>query len=73
MTPIDIQVSSSKVSVEGQAYSLYVGEGGHKCFANRYILFYILDIKIDFIYQEVNPISWYQNFIFLFKEIHFLI
>ena len=30
MTPIDIQVSKSKVSVEGQAYSLYmyVGEGG---------------------------------------------
>ena len=28
MTPIDIQVSRSKVSVEGQTYSLYVGEGG---------------------------------------------
>ena len=28
MTPIDIQVSRSKVSVVGQAYSLYVGEGG---------------------------------------------
>ena len=28
MTPIDIQISRSKVSVEGQAYSLYVGEGG---------------------------------------------
>ena len=28
MTPIDIQVSRSKVSIEGQAYSLYVGEGG---------------------------------------------
>ena len=28
MTSIDIQVSSSKVSVEGQAYSLYVEEGG---------------------------------------------
>ena len=28
MTPIDIQVSRSKVSVEGQAFSLYVGEGG---------------------------------------------
>ena len=27
MTPINIQVSRSKVSVEGQA-SLYVGEGG---------------------------------------------
>ena len=27
MTPIDIQVTRSKVSVEGQAYSLYVGEG----------------------------------------------
>ena len=28
MAPIDIQVSRSKVSVEGQTYSLYVGEGG---------------------------------------------
>ena len=28
MTPIDIQVSRSKVSIEGQAYSLYVWEGG---------------------------------------------
>ena len=28
MTPIDIQVSRSKVSVEGQTFSLYVGEGG---------------------------------------------
>ena len=25
---MDIQVTRSKVSVEGQAYSLYVGEGG---------------------------------------------
>ena len=37
MTPIDIQVSRSKVSVEGQAYTLCVGEGGHQCFANSYI------------------------------------
>ena len=29
MYAIDIQVSRSKVSVEGQTYSLYVGEGGH--------------------------------------------
>ena len=28
MTPIDIQVSRSKVSVEGQACTLCVGEGG---------------------------------------------
>ena len=28
MTPIDIQVTMSKVRIEGQAYSLYVGEGG---------------------------------------------
>ena len=28
MTPIDIQVSRSKVSVEGQTYPLYIGEGG---------------------------------------------
>ena len=29
MTPIDIQVSRSKVKVKGHAYSLYVWEGGH--------------------------------------------
>ena len=28
MIPIDIQVSSSKVKVKGQAYYTYVGEGG---------------------------------------------
>ena len=28
MIPIDIQVSRSKVSVEGQAYFLRIGEGG---------------------------------------------
>ena len=28
MTPIDVQVSRSKVKVKGHAYSLYVGEGG---------------------------------------------
>ena len=28
MTPIDIQVSRSKVKVKDHAYSLYVGEGG---------------------------------------------
>ena len=37
MTPIDIQVSRSKVKVTGHAYSLYVGEGGHWCFTNIYI------------------------------------
>ena len=29
MTPIDIQVSRSKVKVKGHAFSFYVGEGGH--------------------------------------------
>ena len=38
MIPIDIQVSRSKVKFKGQAYSLYVGEGGHKCFTNTYIV-----------------------------------
>ena len=38
MIPIDIQVSRSKVKVKGQAYSSYVGEGGHLCFTNSYIL-----------------------------------
>ena len=28
MTPIDIQLSRSKVNIEGQAYSLYFGGGG---------------------------------------------
>ena len=40
MTPIDIQVSRSKVKVKGQAYSLYVGKGGQECFTNIYILRY---------------------------------
>ena len=38
MIPIDIQVSRSKVKVKGQAYSSHVGEGGHLCFTNSYIL-----------------------------------
>ena len=38
MAPIDIQISMSKVSVEGQAYSLYVGEGGFSFSTNIYIL-----------------------------------
>ena len=37
MIPIDIQVSRSKFKVKGQAYSSYVGEGGHLCFTNSYI------------------------------------
>ena len=37
MTPIDIQVSRSKVKIKGHAFSLYVGEGGHYCFTNIYI------------------------------------
>ena len=37
MIPIDSQVSRSKVKVKGQAYSSYVGEGGHLCFTNSYI------------------------------------
>ena len=40
MIPIDIQVSRSKVKVKGQAYSSYVGEGGHLCFTNSYILLF---------------------------------
>ena len=39
MIPIDIQVSRSKVKVKGQAYSSYVGEGGHLCLTNSYICF----------------------------------
>ena len=38
MTPIDIQVSRSKVSVEGQAFSLYVGEGGALVFYKQLYL-----------------------------------
>ena len=49
MTPIEIQVSTSKVSVEGQAYSLYVGEGGISVLQT--FIFQILDFdmldKID--------------------------
>ena len=38
-----------------------------------YYLFYISWYKNRFLYKEIYPISWYQNFIFGFKEIHFLI
>ena len=38
MTPIDIQVSRSKVSVEGQAYSLYVGGRGALVFYKQLYL-----------------------------------
>ena len=31
-----------------------------------------LEIINRFLYQEINPISWYQNFIFWFKEIHWI-
>ena len=42
MTPIDIQVSRSKVSVAGQAYSLYVGEGGISVLQTSIFLFKLL-------------------------------
>ena len=38
MAPNDIQVSRSKVSVEGQAYSSYVGEGGALVFYKQLYL-----------------------------------
>ena len=34
----------SKVKVKGQAFSLYVGEGGHKCYTNIYITVKILQM-----------------------------
>ena len=37
-----------------------------------YSIFLVIKKSI-FLYQEINPISWYQNFMFWFKEIHFLI
>ena len=37
MTPIDIQVTMSKVSIEGQAYSLYVGEGALVFYKHLYL------------------------------------
>ena len=41
MTLIDIQVGRSKVKVKGQAYSLYVGEGGALVFYKHpYFKFY---------------------------------
>ena len=42
MTPIDIQVSRSKVSIEGQAFPLYVGEGGALVFYKQ--LYFILGL-----------------------------
>ena len=37
MVVIDIQVSRWKAKVKSQAYSWYVGEGGHLCFTNIFI------------------------------------
>ena len=69
MTPIDIQVSRSKVSVEGQAYSLYVAEGGGisvlqtSIFRPRVILFtlltssiqlFVCDIRVKLNFHEKN-------------------
>ena len=58
MTPIDIQISRSKVRVEGQAYSLYVWEGGisvsqTSIFYYYYYFFFafcnvLRDLNIDF-------------------------
>ena len=45
MTPIDILVSRSKVSVEGQAYSLYVGEGGALVFYKQ-LYFYVMALFV---------------------------
>ena len=41
MIPIDTQVKG-----QGQAYGSYVGEGGHKCFTNIYILPCDLDLEV---------------------------
>ena len=49
MTPIDIQVSRSKVSVEGQAFSLYVGEGGGALvFYKTSIFIYVLLLLVSY-------------------------
>ena len=62
MAPIDIQVSRSKVSIKGQAYSLYVGEGGavvfykqlyfNICIGNG-IKTYLLSWKFQRIYRFI--------------------
>ena len=54
MTPIDIQVSRSKVSVEGQAYSLYVGEGGISVLQTSIFDLVTLTLKFDHLFKNFN-------------------
>ena len=46
--PLMIQVSKSKVSVEAQAYSLYVGEGGISVLKTAIFLLLQTDFAIYF-------------------------
>ena len=60
MTPIDIQVSRSKVNIEGQAYSLYVGEGGH--FTNSYIFILFPDLHSSVKFMQMkSSMSFIQS------------
>ena len=58
MTPIDIQVSRSKVSVEGQAYFLYVGEGGALVFYKHLFFHKVFktDIRHNLLVQSNMPL-----------------
>ena len=61
MTPNDIQVSRSKVSVEGQAYSLYVGEGGALVFYKQlYLSWALIELK-----SSLKIIQWESSLIHL--------
>ena len=54
MTPIDMHVTRSKVGVEGQAYSLYVGEGGISVLQKS--IFTLMCSNIELTAQS----NWYQ-------------
>ena len=67
MTPIDIQVSRSKVSVEGQAYSLYVGEGAlvfyKQLYSNLVFVKLLLSVKFFWLCLDIHFVFMYKRFI----------
>ena len=54
MTPIDIQVSRWKVSVEGQAYSLRVGEGGISALQTAILELGLLQVFLKWFSEILN-------------------
>ena len=56
MTPIDTQVSRSNVKVEGQPYSLYVGEGALVFYKHLYLCFLDFSVGRGFCHRTESDI-----------------